>query len=307
MLSLPYWLIRLLPMWQHICPKCRRIIKVNSHKCAHCGNKFRGLAIKIPPVFFHSYEALGKFVHKYVFPRVSSKIRDFLTKYFTIFFADNFASGTTSAWDITEAGFTVVTLHPFQGNYCGQSIAPASSFARVFKNGTLPLSPIMYHRAYYYFDPSAMPTSGSFNEIVFCGTYDSTTGSSGNAVRAALQGDGAGNVFWTLDYDINSVETIVNENTASNPSSGVWTCVEIVRDLTNQIAELWANNIQKVLVTGLSQVNNSDSIFDGIEFNGNSSSATVWVADVVASDRYNGPIPTNVPMTYGDGLTSYTC
>lgn len=294
-------------MWQHVCPKCHKIVKANSHKCFYCGEKYRGLKIRIPPLFLQSYEVLGEFVHKFVLPRVSSKIREFLTKYFTIFFQDNFASGNTSAWDVTDAGFTVVTLHPFQGNYCGQSIAAAGSFARVSMNGSLTLSPIMYHRAYYYFDPTALPTSGTFNELIFCGT---TSSAGSNAVRAAMQGDGAGNNYWTLDYLIGGVETIVNESTASNPPSGVWTCVEIVRDLTNQNAGLWVNNISKVFVTGLSQVNNSNGILDGIEYNPNASPATVWVAAVVASDVYIGPVPqvpTRVPQTYGDGLTSYTC
>jgi hypothetical protein len=308
MLRLSYQVLQLLPMWEYICPKCRRIVKANSHKCVHCGEKYRGLKIRVPPTFLKSYKALEKFMHKYVLPRVSDKMRSFLTKYFTIFFTDGFESGTTNAWQTTEAGFTVVTLHPFQGNYCGQAIAPASFPCRVINNGTLPLSPIMYHRAYYYLDPTALPTSGTFNEFIYGGTSSSISGD--DSVRVALQGDGAGNNFWSIDYLISGAETIVNENVASNPTSGQWYSVEILRDLTHQVAELWVNGIQKVLVTGLAQVNNSDGIFEGIEFNPNSSAATVWVDAVVASDTYNGPVPTTVttvPMTYGDGLTSYTC
>ena len=308
-MRLSYQVLQLLPMWEYICPKCRRVVKANSHKCVHCGEKYRGLKIRVPPTFLHSYKALENFVHKYILPRVSAKIRDFLTKYFTILFSNSFADGTTSAWQTTESGFTVVTLHPFNGNtYCGQAIAPAATPCRVINNGILSPIPIMYHRAYYYFDHTALPTSGSFNEIILGGTTSSISGNDG--VRAALDCEGTGNIYWTIDYLISGAETIVNENTPSNPTSGQWYCIEIVRDLTNQIAALWANGVQKVHVIGLSQVNNSDGFFDGIEYNGNSSPATVWIDSVVVSDAYIGPVPptpTLLQMTYGDGLTSYTC
>src|SRR3989337_2094782 len=115
-MNIPYWLLPMLPMWEYICPKCRKGVKQSAHQCTHCSEKFP-LAIRVPPSFLKDPEKLEAYVHKHIFPRVSEFERNYLTKYFTVIFSDGFESGDFSAWTGTVGGPTVSNVQAHHGTY----------------------------------------------------------------------------------------------------------------------------------------------------------------------------------------------
>jgi DNA-directed RNA polymerase subunit RPC12/RpoP len=61
--NIPYWLFRLPSMWDYLCPKCKKEVKKNSHRCPHCGERFP-LAVRVPPIFLKDPKSLEEYVHK---------------------------------------------------------------------------------------------------------------------------------------------------------------------------------------------------------------------------------------------------
>jgi hypothetical protein len=103
-MNIPKFLSRLhLPLWTHICPKCRKEVKVNSHECPHCGEKYP-LTLKVPFSGLKDPKKLEAYVHQHIFLRISEFERNYLTQYFTTFFSDGFESGSFSAWSSTDVG-----------------------------------------------------------------------------------------------------------------------------------------------------------------------------------------------------------
>ena len=39
-MHLPSLLLKLLPMWDYVCPKCQESVPKNSHECPHCGESY---------------------------------------------------------------------------------------------------------------------------------------------------------------------------------------------------------------------------------------------------------------------------
>jgi len=122
-LRIPYWLLKLLPMWDHICPKCRKEVKQKSHKCIHCGENY-GTPVHVPPRMLKDPKILEEYVHKHVFPRVSSLHRAYLTQFFTVLFAHGFEGGnfgndplTGFAWTGTNGAPTVVAAPVHHGSW----------------------------------------------------------------------------------------------------------------------------------------------------------------------------------------------
>ena len=75
------WLLRFLPMWEYICPKCRKTVKANSHHCPHCGERFPQ-AIRIPPTMLKDVKKLEYYVRRDVMPRISKFQRNCLARCF---------------------------------------------------------------------------------------------------------------------------------------------------------------------------------------------------------------------------------
>jgi len=151
-MKVPYWLLRLLPMWEYICPACRKEVKKNSHRCPHCGERFP-LAIRVPPSFLKNPKKLEAHVHKYIFPKVSPFHRAYLTQFFTEIFSDGFESGDFSAWTGTakSSGETceVESADPHHGTYNAKFYSDGgwNQYAYCYKDITG--QTIIYARTYF--------------------------------------------------------------------------------------------------------------------------------------------------------------
>lgn len=128
-MKLSNWLLRLLPMWDYVCPRCRREVEKNSHRCPHCEENY-GLPIRVPPKVLRDSEALEQYVHEEIFPKISAFQRAYLSQFFTTLFSDGFESGDFSAWSSTTGSPTIV-MSPVHHGTCAMKVSgTATQYAR---------------------------------------------------------------------------------------------------------------------------------------------------------------------------------
>lgn len=292
-MNMPYWLLRLLPMWEYICPKCRKEVKANSHECPYCGEKYP-LTLKVPPSFLKDPKKLEAYVHKHVFPRISDFERNYLTKYFTQIFADGFESGTilttdvpAGAWDDINidagATLTVVSTNPHHNTYC--LLATNDGITSVWESvraekwfGALGIA---YGR--WYVNLTVMPP---INSNVFLGGLFK---SGSYCLMPTIRRGGGGDPLWCLRSTENGVNVSTDGAGTSVPAINTWFCIELCRDVTNGHQILYVNGLQEAsqdrAITG-----NTDHSYVGITgASGTATAYNVRVDCVVLADAYIGP------------------
>lgn len=208
---LPYFLLRLLPKWQYICPKCRKEVKPNSHDCPYCCEHFPS-AVKVPLSFLKDTKKLEAYVHKHVFPRISEFERNYLTKYFTPIFTSGFETGDFSEWTENSGG-TIVSSPVHHGTYAAhmaenskfyKSISATSPcYARLYGQiSALPANGV--YRTFFGLDSLACPLN-----VVSCGIYNDN-----------------GTYKWYMCYDRAGTMTYVVA-ASPNPVADTFYCVEL--------------------------------------------------------------------------------
>ncbi len=278
-MNLPYWLLRLLPLWDYICPKCEKEVRRNSHECPHCHEKYP-VPLRVPPKIWRDRKALEDYVHKHVFPKLSQAHRDYLAQYFTTLFTNGFESGDFSAWTGTDSGSATISVesaNPHHGTYNSKVIVTAAhGYATSYK--TFTATAIGYLRVYSKF--SAMPTNNGDRWYLHEIQYNDWQ----NCVAATLYKTG-GAVYWGLSTIIGGSVTDYTEASASNPSPNTWYCIEILRNVTNDIEQIWVNGVSKRQVT-VAISNNNNRVEVGITDSANT--MTSYHDCVVVADAYIG-------------------
>jgi hypothetical protein len=281
-MNIPLWLLKLLPMWSFLCPKCKREVKQKSRRCPYCNENY-GIPLRVPPRVLKDKKALEGYVHQHIFPRVSASQREYLTQFFTVLFSDGFEAGDFTAWtgvyDTAGCTSTVEGLHPHHGSHNGKFTGNSEGTAGAYK--TLTAAAIVCLRAYTQI--TAMPVSGG-SALLVLHQIDETTnggGASSDYACAAIQLSG-GSLYWATFVRA----SLYLESVASNPQINTWYCVELLRDKTNQKVTLWVDGVQKVAVTGLSLAGNAQEVAVGINYENFSSPAasTAYVDCVVVAD-----------------------
>lgn len=289
-MNVPCWLLRLLPMWSYICPKCRKEVKQNSHECPHCGEKYPS-AIRVPPTFLKDPKKLEAYVHKHVIPRVSEFERNYLTKYFTVLFADGFESGDFTAWTGTSisAGCTceVENLHPHHGTYNARVLVTGAS-VNAYGYKTIASTTIAYARGYVKFNQLNITNGQSLPVLVL------DNGNWQYGVYAAVYNNG-GTLRWQL-RSFDAVTGTVNTLGTHTPVTGVWYCVEIKRDVTNDLQELFIDNVSEASGTAVI-INNSSRVIAGVQYQPQNDTNELYLDCVVAADAYIGPESSYSPST----------
>jgi len=250
---IPYWLLRLLPMWDHICPKCRREVRQKSHKCPYCGENY-GVPLRVPPKVLKDKKALEAYVHERVFPKISQSHRDYLTQFFTVLFSDGFESGDFTAWTGTAsgAGGTITTSE--EQRHHGKWSAKASidgllpdEYGTLYKDFGSTYS-TMFCRAYVRFtNVPAFDTnqlqigpviSGlAFNDLVGVWLYNN-----------------AGTIQWGLFYATDAVPwNWIYSSGPPVPTEDMWYCLEVKFVGANGTGEarLWIDGSPVLSITGL--------------------------------------------------------
>jgi len=209
---LPYFLLRLLPKWQCICPKCRKEVKPNSHDCPYCGERFPS-AVKVPLSFLKDPKKLEAYVHKHVFPRISAFERNYLTKYFTPIFTSDFETGAIVPPWTDNSGGTIVTSPVHHGTYAAH-MAENSKFDKSI-SATSPCYARLYGQI------SSLPTNGSYRTFFGLDSLSCPI----NVVSCGIYNDN-GTYKWYMCYDRAGTMTYVVA-ASPNPVADTFYCVEL--------------------------------------------------------------------------------
>ena len=117
------WLLRQLPMWDYVCPKCESHLEEGQHVCHVCAELVK-VPIRVPPRVLKDRKALDEYVHRNIMPWLSPSEYAYLAQYFTEIFSDGFESGNFSAWTGTLGTPTVQGTYVHHGSYAMQITAP---------------------------------------------------------------------------------------------------------------------------------------------------------------------------------------
>jgi DNA-directed RNA polymerase subunit RPC12/RpoP len=292
-MDMPYWLLKLLPVWDYVCPKCKRDVEQKSHECPYCGENY-GVPLRVPPKVLKDAKALEEYVHKHIFPKVSASQRDYLTRFFTTIFAHGFEGGdfgtdpqTGYAWTGTAVGSgataTVESANPHHGTYDMKNYVPAGEYSVAYKSGLTSTNPC-YGRFYVKFDNVPVTVGNSLNlgnlqaepiEIV--------------STRVKRYSDG---LKWTLRYRSGGAwvesDTIVSATPAINTNQ--WYCIEYKAYVHTSAGEarVYVDGTEILTATGL----NNDAVggITRIEVGISADEASTAYHDcVVVADTYIGP------------------
>ena len=97
--KLPKEVLNLFPKWEYRCPSCSTYIELNKSFCPNCKTPFDEKRWRVPPSFFKNHDAMSKYAHNVLAPKLTPKQRELLFQYFTELFTDGFEDGTIDAWD----------------------------------------------------------------------------------------------------------------------------------------------------------------------------------------------------------------
>ena len=298
---LPLWLLRILPMWDYICPKCKREVPKKSNRCPHCREQY-GIPLRVPPKILKDKKALEKYVHKHVFPKVSQQHREYLTQFFTVIFSDGFETGDFSKWtgSFTVSGGTlgVNSSNPHSGTYNAWFTLTGNVYAVEYKDfGSSYAS--AYARCYVKF--TALPTSGKSLTLMEFNTH-------GNNFLAGIGLGYSGGATWRSAYNKNTVVTL---KYAGSPAINTWYCIEMELVISSSAGSVsyWIDGTQQAALedSGFKNDNygNLQRLFIGADrLTGDTSYAvSAYVDDVVVADAYIGLQSASISETGTEGFT----
>jgi len=149
--KLPKEVLNLFPAWEYRCPSCSTYVESSKPFCPKCKTRFDEKKWRVPPRFLKSRDALSNYAHRVLAPKLSSKQRELLFKYFTELFNDGFESGDFSAWVTGGSGTTTIIEDPVHhGDYAAQGVGTqaywfkqlASSYSDLYFRGYIRLSSV---------------------------------------------------------------------------------------------------------------------------------------------------------------------
>lgn len=296
MMKMPYWLLKLLPLFDYLCPRCRKEVPKNSHECPNCGEKYP-LPLRVPPQILKDNKALEEYVHQHVFPRISEFERNYLTKYFTVLFSDGFESGDFNAWTgtVVDGGtLTAVTEDKHHGVYSAKAEkTPAAAYAQLYSRKTFAAQSTVFTRAYFKF------TVPAYTEFLY------HLGSTSWINVARLSASGA-QWYWTLDYHSGATHLTVDSELFTMDTTK-WYCIELktVVHATAGEAKLYVDGVETLSVTEIDtdEHGNVVEMFAGIFWCGAAIANTLYYDCVVVADT--GPIGPEVEVAAFKGWKSW--
>jgi len=287
-------------MWDYICPRCRREVDKNSHKCPYCGERFP-FPLKVPPRCLKDNKALEEYVHKHVFPKVSAWQREYLAQYFTTIFSDGFESGNFSAWTgtgvTTGETATVVTTDPHHGTYHADFETDGSSlFENCYAYKTFTEQATVYSRAYIKFKTVLPASEQYYLPMQHVGT---------DWITMLRVYNDAGTLKWRVYYH-NGTSHLYADSTSPTINLDTWYCIELYTkvDATTGEVKLYVDGVERVSVTGLDTTAHGNitrfevgerEAYGG---SGNAPAHGVYVDCVVVADTYIGPEGGTQTKTY---------
>ena len=293
-MNMPVWLLRLLPMWDYICPACRSEVKKKSHTCPLCGENY-AKPLRVPPRILSDAKALENYVHEHIFPKVSPATRDYLAQFFTELFNNGFEEGNFSAWTAISGTVSVQSTTKHTGTY-GMKAEFASNWANSYaqKSGLTGGVPTAFTR--FYFQIDTLPADGTgvfllelvdtaFATIAYVGLYRSGANYQLRLTR--------------------SRPATVSTNYNFSAATGTWYCVEIkfFENASTGEYRVYLDGTERITDTGL---NTSGADFDKIRVGRGAqgySPFSVYIDCVVVADAYIGPESGVTVQTVNDSFS----
>jgi DNA-directed RNA polymerase subunit RPC12/RpoP len=281
-------------MWDYVCPRCRREVAKNSHKCPHCGERFP-FPLKVPPICLKDQKALEDYVHKHIFPRISASQREYLAQFFTIIFSDGFESGNFSAWDGVYTGGVgtaqVVTDQKHHGTYSAKLYGGSGSdYALVLKTFTA-TNPAFF-RLYIY-----IPSLFTENRIKMLANLRSPT----TKIRIMIGKDDTG-YRWALE---NTYTGAIYYSSYMTIPTETWICIELKAYNNPSAGELrlWKDGTEIITQTGLTLTSDAFNEIYIELYEYGTQNWTVYYDCVIVADTYIGPEVAVVTVTDSVGLS----
>jgi len=287
--KLPKEVLNLFPTWEYRCPDCSTYVESNKSFCPNCKTAFDKKRWRVPPRFLKSYEAMSKYAHKVLAPKLTPKQRELLFQYFTEIFSDGFESGDFSAWtgtyEATGCTTEVISTDPHHGTYHAHFETDADgNGARA--NRTFTGQTTVYSRAYFKF--LAFPSSTQSIGMTHRGT-DTVTN-----LQLLVSGS---DHYWRLrgrngaTYENNDGTTVLSLN--------IWYCIELETIIHASAGEhrLYLNGVEECALTGKDTDNygNITSMRIGLTYC--TVATNIYVDCVVVADTYIGPETTEQTYT----------
>ena len=207
----------------------------------------------------------------------------------TQIFADGFESGDFSAWTGTSASsgctIEVQNTNPHTGTYNAHALTTTTSSvtAYCYKTGTF--GAITYARMYVKFYQINILTNIRIHLLDLVGTTTVSVQLRNNPAVWAIRA-GASNYLGT-----------------HTPVTGQWYCIELKRDSTNGLTQLWVDGVVEVAETSVTITGNCTQVNAGICASSVSAVNELYVDCVVVSDAYIGPEVSSVLQTVTDSLS----
>jgi hypothetical protein len=251
MLQAPLWLLKLLPMWDYICPKCRKEVQKESRRCIYCGENYDA-PLRVPPKILKDSKALEAYVHKHIFPKVSALQREYLAQFFTVILQDCFESGDLSAWTGTTVTVNdVCAVLPgiaHHGIYGLRSSVDDADNDNAFVYKTLTAASTYYVRMYVRFNVLLGPSGGKKGNLLSLWN----SGDSNTPIAWVAVTDSQSGLMGWYGLAHSGAASLLTEVTASGVC-GVWRCVELkgVASLTVGEVRVYIDGVEQVALTGL--------------------------------------------------------
>lgn len=155
-----------------------------------------------------------------------------------VFFESGFEDDYASWTQVNEGGgatTAIDTNFPHNGAKCSKSITVAGTGTNVQKNLGQIVN-IAYIRCYVRF--GTLPTLGTTQGLMSC----NVNGDGNFDMGSIVQFQGA-DLYWGLTITENGVQAFHLEAAPSNPVAGIYYCVEMLRDATNDLQKLWIDYV----------------------------------------------------------------
>jgi hypothetical protein len=209
----------------------------------------------------------------------------------TTFTTAGWENNDFSEWGTTWTDGTGSTVHvtasPVRtGNYaCECSVTGeyyTASAGCYITFGTT--QPIVYERFYVRF-VSGLPAADN-DILLFCNTRNTNS----QYQVACCVKRVSGNIYFGISHWDSGAETIYLESSATNPTTGVWYCLEFCRDVTNSKSKLWLNGTL-IVDANTSHTGNATLGVCDLEWcrYSGTSAADLAFDDFVIADSYIGP------------------
>ncbi len=280
----PKEVLNLFPTWEYCCPNCSTYVESDKSFCPNCKAPFDEKKWRVPPRFLKSHDAMSEYAHNVLAPKLTPKQRELLFQYFTELFNDGFESGDFSAWtrtNISGAGSALIVedVNPHHGTYNAKMTASALG-ALVYCIKTFTATDPVFARYYVKFDTLALGADGNRIEIlkIDSGVWQYAT--------AAMVRRLDGVLYWGIVTFEAGTGTYVSS--AVTPTTGRWYCLDLKRDVANNLQEIWVDEVSLVTRT-VSITNDTARVRAGLTFLDSSTLNVNFFDCVVVADTYIGP------------------